>query len=398
MLLFAQENELLPFINLDVDTIINAPAEVAIHGEAKLEDVDEQDLKQKIQQLTADELRALCEDSESGFRLPGFHQAFGSTEIGRYVHPKDFIEQIESPPIIVPSQLPHPLPPPHLARPGGHVALGSLLPNAALPNGAKMKARHQKRGKTALPPPPPPAPTTTSADGRSGCWNYESPTAPPDGATCLPNNGAYYKQRKDMRRQSKGQMAAEGQPHPAYYNGAGVGGASADDYYGCSSSSSSSYYGGASGGGCSDYANCEYYRYQQGSQYSGYPSSPASASCSSYSSLHSGHSGYSAYNGYPDEHCQRLQPYAGSCASPAGASYGATSSHHGQGWRGERFFPYGEQFPYGRYKQNGGSSSYNGAYQNYSAGSQSQYLSSAQQSYQNYGYNSHPPVPNYNYF
>lgn len=392
--MFTQENDLLPFINLDVDAIINAPVEVALHAHTKLEDVDENELKQKMQQLTADEVRALCEDSESGFRLPGFHQAFGSTEIGRYVHPKDFIEQIESPPLIVPAQLPHPLPPPHLARPGGHLT-------STLPNGAKMKSlRHQKRSKTALPPPPPPLPAATTSDsGRTACWNYESPAAPPDGSTCLPNNGAYYKQRKDMRRPAKSQMVTEGggQPHPAYYNGVATGvGAGADDYYGCSSSS---YYGGA--GSCSDYANCEYFRYQQGSQYpSNYPSSPASSSCSSYSSVHSGNSGYSAYNGYADDHCQRLQPYGASCGSPA-ASFGSagSSSHHSQGWRGERFFPYGDQFPYNRYKQNGGgSSSYNGVYQNYGAGSQGQYLPSTQQSYPGYGYNSHPPVPNYSYF
>lgn len=383
---------MLPFINLDVDTIINAaPAEVALHADTKLEGVDEHELKQKIQQLTADEVRALCDDTESGFRLPGFHQAFGSTEIGRYVHPKDFIEQIESPPIIMPpAQLPHPLPP-HLARPGGHLSPANGGPTA--PNGAKMKSqRHPKRSKTALPPPPPPLPAST--DSRTACWNYEQPTAPPDGATCLPNNGAYYKPRKEMRRPPK--LASDGtaQSHPAYYNGATSG---ADDYYGCSSSS---YYGGA--GNCADYANCEYFRYQQSSQYSAnYPSSPASSSCSSYSGVHSAHSAYGAYNGYADDHCQRLQPYGGACGSPA-ASYGsAGAAHHGQGWRGERFFPYGDQFPYSRYKQNGAgsASAYNGVYQNYGgAGSQAQYLQSAQQSYQGYGYNSHPPVSNYSYF
>lgn len=375
-----QENELLPFINLDVDTLINAAEVVGVPNDTKLEDIDDNDLKQKIQQLTADELRALCEDSESGFRLPGFHQAFGSTEIGRYVHPKDFIEQIASPPIIPASQLqPHPA----ALRPTGSNVLNGPGHH---PNGAKMKSRYQKRGKAALPPPAPPLPAPTAEDSRNSCWNYESPPAPPDGTTCLPNNGTYYKQRKDLRRSKSGPMAADTtMPHPAYYNGSGTMASSvaagAEEYY-CSSS----YYGS-----CADYTNCEYYRYQQSSQYpSNYPASPVS--CSSYS-----HSGYGSYNSYTDEHCQRLQPY-NSCASAPAATYmaGSGSGHHGQGWRGERFFPYGDQFPYGRYKQNGGSSPYNSVYQNY-VGSQSQYLQSAQQ-YQSYGYNAHPPVPNYNYF
>lgn len=300
---------MIPFIDLDMETIINASMN------------ESEEYKQKIQS-TANEINKICDENESNFRLPGFHQAFGSTEIGRYVHQKDFIEQAATQPITIQQSKP----------------MLQCTPVNVVPNGLsspKTKSRCNKRIKTPTEPSRPP------------CWNYEPESV--DSTVCTTQlNGSYYK-RKDMRRTKPGQNSE---------NSSTMGFYQADEYYNCSSP----YYGG-----CSDYPNCEYYRYQQNSQYQNY-------NTQSYNS----HSNYNGYN-YSEEHSQRL-------------SYGSSSMpyNHNQNWRGERFFPYGEQFPY-RYRQSN-SSPY--MYQQYVP--QNQHVQS-QQSY-NYGYNSYPAVPNYNYF
>lgn len=292
-----------------METIINAPVN------------ENEEYKQKIQS-TANEINKICDENESNFRLPGFHQAFGSTEIGRYVHQKDFIEQAATQPIIM-----------HQSKP---IMLQCNTMNG-VPNGLsspKTKSRCNKRIKTPTEAP------------RTPCWNYEH--EPADSTVRTPPNGGYYN-RKDMRRTKTGPNSEN--TTTGFYPG--------DEYYNCSSP----YYGG-----CTDYQNCEYYRYQQNSQYQNY-------NAPSYNT----HSNYNNGYNYTEEHSQRL-------------SYGSPTApySHNQNWRGERFFPYGEQYSY-RYRQNN-SSPY--MYQQFV--SQSQHMQS-QQSY-NYGYNSYPPVPNYNYF
>ncbi|XP_065201799.1 uncharacterized protein LOC135832466 isoform X2 [Planococcus citri] len=326
----SEETDLLPYIDLDMETIINAPVN------------ENEEYKQKLQS-TANEINKICDENESNFRLPGFHQAFGSTEIGRYVHQKDFIEQTATQSIIM-----------HQSK---TLMLQCQTTINGVPNGLsspKAKSRGcSKRIKT---------PMETNATRLAPCWNYEHETDSP-AVVCTPPNGGYYK-RKDMRRAKPNQNCENGSSVGGYY--------AADEYY---NNCPSPYYGG-----CSDYPNCEYYRYQQNSHSHSHSHSHSQYQNYNNSASYNTHSNYNM-NNYTEEHSQRL------------SSYGSASSmsySHNQNWRGERFFPYAEQFQSYRYRQ-GSSSPY---YQQFV--SSNQHIQS-QQSF-NYGYNSYPPVPNYNYF
>lgn len=324
---------------------------------------ENEEYKQRIL-TTANEINKICDENESNFRLPGFHQAFGSTEIGRFVHQKDFIEQTAQQPTAAAVSTA-----PILVNPGKSIVLPCMSPGSGsnsspgVPNGVgspKMKSRCNKRLK--VPPlPPPPPPRSPAEYSRNACWEADS-------SVCSsPSNSNYYK-RKDVRR-TKGGQSMESCLATPY--------CSVDDYYNCSSSlSSASYYGG-----CSDYSNCDYYRYQQNS--SQYHQNGYASSSSAFSNTNSGYNNSYGYAEY--EHNQRLYP-------PPSA---AMSFSH-QNWRGgERFFPYNEQpFPY-RYGRQMNSSSY--MYQQFASSSQ-HHLPPSQQSYNSYGYNSYPPVPHYNYF
>ncbi|XKL65185.1 hypothetical protein PGB90_005271 [Kerria lacca] len=213
-----EENDLLSFIDLDMETIINTP-------------VNENECNRKIR-TTANEIHKICDENESNFRLPGFHQAFGSTEIGRFVHQKDFIEQIASQPTPLIYRNKATLVTNNSSNSrtscgsdsnsgNASVSLNSLtgLNNIANLNNSKMKPRYNKRIK---------APPLEGAE-RNVCWKYEGTEC--DHSVCATTANSIYCNRKDLRR-AKNQVSV---------NSSILGYCGSDEHYvSCSSPSSSS--------------------------------------------------------------------------------------------------------------------------------------------------------------